>query len=102
LFSAEHKTNLVIVHARVLVIARSIVAVLERRDVAHDELRALLASLLDVLMPGDAERPGGIVDGDQTLPLLDGNGYRVVQTEPLRFEFCQTSGSRSGCTSGSA
>lgn len=75
-----------VVHARFLVVARRIVTILEGRDVAEDDFGALLLGLLGVLVPGDAERPGGIIDGDQALPLLYGDRDRVVEPEPLCLE----------------
>lgn len=58
-------------HAGSVVVARRVVSVLERRDVRHDEVRALLLGLVDPLVSGDAERPSGVVDRDQAVPLLD-------------------------------
>lgn len=75
-------------HARILVVARRVVAVFERRDVTHDELWALLAGLLYVLVPSDTKCPGSVIDGNQTLPLLNGNGHGVVKAKPFCLELC--------------
>lgn len=80
-------------HAGSVVVARRVVSVLERRDVRHDEVRALLLGLVDPLVSGDAERPSGVVDRDQAVPLLDAERDGRRDRESFRLELWESGGS---------